>query len=63
MTLNAIWNPIVAPSPSPTPAPAGTRPNPQTGAFGWLNIVGVVVLTGVAVVVVKKLGKKGEEPR
>ncbi|MCL2362783.1 MAG: hypothetical protein FWC73_13345 [Defluviitaleaceae bacterium] len=31
---------------SPTPAPAGNRPNPQTGALGLLNIMGVLVLTG-----------------
>jgi len=56
MTLNAIWNRIA----SPTPAPPGTRPNPQTGAFGILNIAGLIVLTGVSVIVFKKIYKKGD---
>jgi len=58
MTLNAIWNRVEAgPSPSPTPAP-GARPNPQTGAFGLLNIMGVLVLTGGSVFTVKMLNRK-----
>jgi len=64
MTLNAIWNRVGDAAATATPAPAGssgsgTRPNPQTGAFGVLNIVGVVVLTGISIFAVKKIsGKK-----
>jgi len=58
VTLNAIWNRIEGPAASPTPAPAGNRPNPQTGAFGLLNIMGVLVLTGGSIVAVKILGRR-----
>jgi len=62
MTLNAIWNRVAATaSPSPTPAPAGNRPNPQTGAFGLLNIMGVLVLTVGGIVTVKMLNRKKAE--
>ena len=64
MTLNAVWTRIATPAPTPTPAGnVAQRPNPQTGALGFLNVGAVLVLTGVSVFVIMKLAKKKDKVR
>ena len=76
MTLFVVWHsageavtatPTATATPNTTVAPTvapviDQRSNPQTSGFGILNIVGIVVLTGVSLCIVKMVGKKGTRP-